>query len=216
MKKQCTKCLEIKALKEFYKHPNGTHGRNSKCKECAKEYARERRKDPEVAKHLSEYDRTRKKSPKVVTRNNERKRDRSKTDKNFMASRSLRAALDRVIRRFGIVKKKKSHAMVGYGADKLAQRLECQFLHGMGWHNRKDWHIDHKKPVQAFLDQGISDPAIVNALCNLQPIWAVDNIAKGAKWRSPANDNTPVNKDFAAFTTPANDNKQEASIARAA
>ena len=52
----------------------------------------------------------------------------------------------------------------------------------MTWDNYGEWHIDHIKPVSAFVKEGITDPKIINALDNLQPLWAEDNLRKGNKW----------------------------------
>jgi hypothetical protein len=68
----------------------------------------------------------------------------------------------------------------GYTPEQLIQRIECQFQEGMSWNNRKEWHIDHKKPISKF-SKGTS-PRIINMLCNLQPIWAIDNLTKGNKF----------------------------------
>jgi hypothetical protein len=48
------------------------------------------------------------------------------------------------------------------------------------WPNVKNdkWHVDHIFPVVAFLDIGIFDPKIVNALDNIQPLSAKDNLLK--------------------------------------
>lgn len=48
----------------------------------------------------------------------------------------------------------------------------------MSWDNRGEWHIDHIVPVAVMVRDGITDPAIINALTNLQPLWAKDNLAK--------------------------------------
>lgn len=81
--------------------------------------------------------------------------------------------------------------LLGYSSDALRQRIECQFQEGMNWSNHGDWHIDHKKPVSEFIRQGITDPRIINSLCNLQPLWAKDNLSKSNKWTAicAANDN---------------------------
>lgn len=60
---------------------------------------------------------------------------------------------------------------------------------GMTWENygRSGWHIDHIKPLIAFKfvnDKGqmnISEIHKAMDLSNLQPLWAADNIRKGAK-----------------------------------
>ena len=70
----------------------------------------------------------------------------------------------------------------GYTVTELKQRIESLWLDGMSWSNRSEWHIDHIKPISLFIKEGITDPAIINALSNLQPLWAKDNLSKGAKY----------------------------------
>lgn len=93
----------------------------------------------------------------------------------------LRKSLERM---FGNWKggRKKMEKLHGYTFEQLVTRIEFQFKDGMSWDNRSEWHIDHKKPISRFLEQGITDPKIVNALSNLQPMWASENRSKGAKF----------------------------------
>ncbi|AVH85447.1 hypothetical protein Rostov1_00057 [Vibrio phage Rostov-1] len=51
----------------------------------------------------------------------------------------------------------------------------------MSWDNWGEWHIDHIKPVAQFKREGITDPKIINALSNLQPLWAEENLKKSDK-----------------------------------
>jgi hypothetical protein len=69
----------------------------------------------------------------------------------------------------------------GYTPKQLINRIECQFQDGMSWNNRKEWHIHHKKPISAFIEG--TSPRIINMLCNLQPIWARDNLSKGNRFK---------------------------------
>jgi hypothetical protein len=53
----------------------------------------------------------------------------------------------------------------------------------MSWENwsRNGWHIDHIVPLDSF---DLTNPDQVKTACNytnLQPLWAADNIRKGAK-----------------------------------
>tara|TARA_R110001632_G_C11239674_1_gene407566 strand:+ start:241 stop:825 length:585 start_codon:yes stop_codon:yes gene_type:complete len=70
----------------------------------------------------------------------------------------------------------------GYTIGHLREHLQSLFVKGMSWDNKAEWHIDHIKPVSLFIEEGITDPAIINALSNLQPLWAKDNLSKGAKY----------------------------------
>lgn len=76
----------------------------------------------------------------------------------------------------------KAESDLGYSKQQLMERLESQFQDGMSWDNRNHWQIDHIKPVSLFIKQGITDPAIINALSNLQPLWPFDNMSKGCKY----------------------------------
>lgn len=97
------------------------------------------------------------------------------------APKFLRDSLNRIFNNWkgGRKKMEKLH---GYTFEQLVARIEFQFKDGMSWDNRSEWHIDHKKPIARFLEQGITDPKIINALSNLQPLWAKDNLSKSNKW----------------------------------
>lgn len=73
--------------------------------------------------------------------------------------------------------------VVGYTLDDLIKHLESQFENGMSWDNYGDWHIDHIKPVSSFNIKFIEDKELKEcwSLQNLQPLWAGENIKKGAK-----------------------------------
>jgi len=68
---------------------------------------------------------------------------------------------------------------LGYSVEEFKSCLESQFADGMCWENYGMWHVDHKRPVSSFdKNTPVSE---VNALSNLQPMWAMDNISKGNK-----------------------------------
>ena len=77
--------------------------------------------------------------------------------------------------------------LVGYTVNDLRRSLENQFQPGMTWDNYGDWHIDHKIPHSAF--NYISHEDIDFRKCweisNLQPMWAKNNLIKGAKLEKP-------------------------------
>ncbi len=75
----------------------------------------------------------------------------------------------------------KAEKFLGYTCEQLRSHIESRFEDGMSWTNRSEWHIDHVKPVSAFIKEGITDPAIINALDNLQPLWSHENWSKSAK-----------------------------------
>ena len=88
-------------------------------------------------------------------------------------------------RRFRKIVKEKLHStnfnkMTGCTPAFLCSHLEAQFKPQMTWANYGEWHIDHIAPCKSF---DLSNQEQVNACfhySNLQPLWAAENIAKGA------------------------------------
>lgn len=126
-------------------------------------------------------------APKAATRRQTRKElnkyfcERRKRDPAFKISAYMRNMLRRVLVRSGHQKIGKTTDLLGYGAKDLIRSIESKFLSGMSWENYGEWHIDHKRPLSVMIKEGETRPAILNALSNLQPLWAADNISKGAK-----------------------------------
>lgn len=76
----------------------------------------------------------------------------------------------------------RTHEILGYFPEQLKYHIESLFEEGMTWGNYGEWHIDHDKPISAFLKEGVFDPRQVNALYNLKPMWGAENISKGSHW----------------------------------
>ncbi|CAM0057715.1 hypothetical protein VPHF89G1_0066 [Vibrio phage F89 g1] len=93
----------------------------------------------------------------------------------------IRNSLNRCMDNFA-GKRAKAEELLGYTCEQLRSHIESQFREGMSWDNRSEWHIDHIKPVIAFIKEGTTDPAIINALDNLQPLWAKENLSKSSKF----------------------------------
>lgn len=85
----------------------------------------------------------------------------------------------------GVPKSASTMSLVGCSVAFLKQHLERQFKPGMNWDNRGLWHIDHIRPCKTF---DLCVP-LQQQHCfhwsNLQPLWASENIRKGAKWLAP-------------------------------
>lgn len=70
---------------------------------------------------------------------------------------------------------------IGCSVLELKKHIEKQFEPGMTWENHGEWHIDHIVPLSAF-DLTKKDHVIFAChYTNLQPLWAEDNLSKGAK-----------------------------------
>jgi hypothetical protein len=62
----------------------------------------------------------------------------------------------------------------------VKEHLESNFQEGMTWDNQGSWHIDHIRPCASF---DLTDPEQQKKCfhyTNLQPLWAEDNLKKGA------------------------------------
>ena len=72
--------------------------------------------------------------------------------------------------------------LLGCSFIELKAYIEKQFVDGMNWANMGKWHIDHIIPLAAF-DLSIKEnQKIVFHYTNLQPLWAEENLKKGAKY----------------------------------
>lgn len=91
--------------------------------------------------------------------------------------------LRRVLNITGNKKSFKTYEQLGYTEKDLIAHIEKQFKEGMSWEVRNSFHIDHIKPVSAFLKEGIFDPKIINALDNLQPLYPRENQIKSDKYK---------------------------------
>jgi hypothetical protein len=94
----------------------------------------------------------------------------------------VRAAAKRMLRRVltmaRVRKNLPTENLLGYSKDELRRHLESQFRDGVSWEKRDSFHIDHITPVAYFFKKGIRDPAIINALSNLQVLTPQENFSK--------------------------------------
>lgn len=77
----------------------------------------------------------------------------------------------------------KTMELIGCSVNQLKEHIEAQWDEGMSWENWSlaGWHIDHIRPCASF---DLTDPEQQRQCfhySNLQPLWAADNIRKGAK-----------------------------------
>ncbi|CAG7580892.1 MAG: p100 [uncultured marine phage] len=108
---------------------------------------------------------------------NEKYRNRLKIEKPHLLA--WRRVLNNTLVRMGKEKSSSTIKMLGYSSEDLKVHLESLFTEGMSWENHGEWHIDHIYPVSKFDPN--TDVKEVNALENLQPLWAFDNLSKGNK-----------------------------------
>lgn len=92
---------------------------------------------------------------------------------------TLRARLHVVLKSRGFKKRCAMNAVLGCNAEFLKGYIEAQFLPGMSWDRRTEFHVDHRIPLSSAKTE-----AEMIALChytNLRPMWAIENLLKGSK-----------------------------------
>jgi len=208
--KRCAKCYEIKSSNKFYRDVTTFDGLKYSCIECCRNYKKIKyeqnseqikakrklkyRENPEKdkASSLKWYH---KNAKKVISRvkkwckdNPERhKININKSDRKRLSTPRGRlnnnvSCLMRASLKYG----KDGHrweSLVPYTINNLILHLESKFTEGMSWENYGKWHVDHKIPMSAFnyTKPEHDDFKKCWSLKNLQPLWAKDNISKGAK-----------------------------------
>lgn len=100
-------------------------------------------------------------------------------DPLFALKSRIRTLIYVSISRSKYIKPSKTAQILGCTFEELKVHLEKQFVEGMNWENRSLWHIDHIIPVSSAKTE--EELIRLNHFSNLQPLWAVDNLAKGAR-----------------------------------
>lgn len=106
-------------------------------------------------------------------------KEKRATDPLFAMRRRCACRMRNFIRARGFTKRSRTAQMLGCDWETLKTHIEAQFVDGMSWDNRSEWHIDHIIPLASA-----STEEEVLKLChytNLQPLWAADNLSKGAR-----------------------------------
>lgn len=109
-------------------------------------------------------------------------------DPEYRSVRCCRRLLDSLVRTIkgrGLWRHKSrlhTEERLGYSFVEFREHIEALWEPWMTWDNHGEWHVDHVKPIVSFLDEGVTDPSVVNALSNLRPISAEENLAKSARW----------------------------------
>lgn len=79
----------------------------------------------------------------------------------------------------GAIKRSSTFDLLGFTPAQLKTHIEKQFLPGMSWANRSEWHVDHIIPISTATCE--ADVIALNQLSNLRPLWAIDNNRKGCR-----------------------------------
>ena len=173
---RCCKCNRVLEISNFHKDKYQPCGYDSWCKDCRREYLKNRIQTEE----FKEYNR--KSQQKVRLKKGFREkanlyaRNKMKTDLNFKISHCCRSRIHKVLK--GEIKSGHSLDLLGCSVDELKVHLEQQFEPGMTWENYGEWHIDHIIPCARFDLRNPIHQKICFNYKNLQPLWAKDNSSK--------------------------------------
>jgi hypothetical protein len=209
--KSCSRCSTEKPLTEFRLNARYAGGHVTWCRACESAYRSEhhaRNAEKDNARNREWYAANKAGHNKASRENyranpaahgervrraklarpdhyREGARERARRQRELRPDVRLRSRISAQLRAVVTTGKggKKASELLGYSMEELRLHLERQFLPGMGWHNAREWHIDHIVPLSSFTITGTDDPELRRAwaLANLRPLWAKDNIAKGAQ-----------------------------------
>lgn len=172
--KECSLCKKGLPVEAFHKHAGMLFGLASRCRLCTKRTRNQTGKNKASAPRRERFRDKEKK--RIDDRNWYLKKKRCH---KYALSRSMRNMVRRVMGLCDAKRHSTTCQTLGYLPEQLRQRMEYGFLPGMSWDNYGEWHIDHKIPVSLMIERGETRPEIINALSNLQPMWASDNSRKG-------------------------------------
>ena len=166
--KACSCCnISLPATNEYF------HKKLSKltsqCKKCKNTADRLQRLDWGIAKR-----------EKVAARYSIYKKARMQSDPLFALQERIRALLVIKMRQNGYTKKSKTHEILGCSWDFFKSHIERQFIKGMTWEKMgREIHIDHITPISTANTE--EEVVALNHFTNLRPMWAKDNLSKGAQ-----------------------------------
>jgi hypothetical protein len=161
------KCREL-SRKSYRKHKKERNKKNKEYRIKNKEYVYSKNKEwvlknkDYIRQYMREYT-----------------KKRREEDPLFAIKERYRSRITDIFRSKKYTKNLKTIKMLGCSWEELRLHIENQFLENMNWDNRDKWHIDHIIPLASA-----KSPEEVEKLChytNLQPLWASDNMSKGAK-----------------------------------
>jgi hypothetical protein len=107
--------------------------------------------------------------------------NRGKYNMQHVLKERMRRRLRRALKRADAYPVQSSRELCGCTPQELMLHLQSQFKEGMHWNNYGKWHIDHIRPCASF---DLTDPEQQRQCfhySNLQPLWARENIQKGAR-----------------------------------
>lgn len=115
--------------------------------------------------------------PKINAKKSVYEKQRRDADPLFKLTKNTRKMVSRYM--LG-EKSKRTQEIIGCTYEELKTYIENQFTEGMSWDNYgvNGWHVDHIKPLAMANNE--EEIIASNHYTNLQPLWCLDNLSKGA------------------------------------
>lgn len=105
------------------------------------------------------------------------------SDPAFRLGQCMKQRIYKVLRPTSLKKAgRKTIAMIGCSIEFLREHLQQKFKEGMAWNNYgTHWQVDHILPISSFNLNNPEHQRKVFHYSNLQPLWAMENLAKSNK-----------------------------------
>jgi hypothetical protein len=117
---------------------------------------------------------------KVTNRQNEWSKAKVRSDPLYALKKRIRSLIGNAFVAAGSRKNEETQAILGCTWEQFSSHIERQFTPGMNWDRMgREIHIDHIRPLA--LAATAEEVRALNHFTNLRPMWAAENIAKGAK-----------------------------------
>lgn len=125
-------------------------------------------------------------------------KNREQVESNLYFRKRCCGLVKNALKCIGRVKVSKTAELLGYDYKQLREHIQKH----PNWNIVKNgkWHVDHKFPIKAFLDYGISDLKVINGLDNLQPLSKRDNLSKHDSYDSVEFEKWLVSKGVKKWT----------------
>jgi hypothetical protein len=121
-----------------------------------------------------------KKTPEELAASRRESKRRSRIKDRLI--RRLAERVRQALRRGHTRKQARTIDLIGCTPPELWAHLERQFRPGMTRENYGRWHVDHIRPCASFDLRDLEQQRQCFHFSNLQPLWALDNLKKSARW----------------------------------
>ncbi|NBP00281.1 MAG: hypothetical protein EBU90_09185 [Proteobacteria bacterium] len=157
--KQCSDCLLVKSLSQFYKHHRYKDGYRNQCVQCH-------------SVRWSKY---------YVDSYHEVLKEKYRSDDLYRLKQNHRSYLHQQLKGRNLTKRERTEIMIGCCSQTMKEWLEFQFEKGMTWEN-KQWQVDHVVPVSLFDLRDDKQRVLAFHWTNVQPLFTKDNQTKYNKF----------------------------------